>query len=71
MKLEDLLDMDMGEVSDWLIDNAHKFNLQPKPADLDSLEDLLDMDMGEVSNWLIDNAHRFNLRPKSTEVDYL
>ncbi len=30
MKLEDLLDMDMGSVIGWLEDNAHKFDLVPK-----------------------------------------
>ncbi|WP_108947194.1 hypothetical protein [Shewanella halifaxensis] len=27
MRLEDLLDMDMGKVSDWLVENAHKYTL--------------------------------------------
>ena len=40
MKLEDLLNMDMGEVSDWLVENAHKYTLQPKPIDVDSPEDI-------------------------------
>ena len=40
MKLEDLLNMDMGEVSDWLIENANRFTLQPKPIEVDSPEDI-------------------------------
>ena len=40
MQLSDLLNMDMGEVSDWLIENAHRFTLQPKPIEVDSPEDI-------------------------------
>lgn len=40
IKLTDLLNMDMGEVSDWLQDNAHKFDLMPKPIEVDSPEDI-------------------------------
>ncbi|WP_108944031.1 hypothetical protein [Shewanella halifaxensis] len=40
MRLEDLLDMDMGKVSDWLVENAHKYTLQPKPIKVDSPEDI-------------------------------
>lgn len=40
MKLEDLLNMDMGEVSEWLIENANRFTLQPKPIEVDSPEDI-------------------------------
>lgn len=35
MKLYDLLDMDMGEVSDWLIDNAHLYELKRIGSDDD------------------------------------
>lgn len=38
--LSDLLNMDMGEVSDWLIENAHKFDLTPKPIFVDTPEDI-------------------------------
>lgn len=30
LKLPDLLEMDMGEVIDWLVDNAHKYDLVSK-----------------------------------------
>ncbi|WP_234352470.1 hypothetical protein [Vibrio harveyi] len=40
MQLSDLLEMDMGEVSEWLIENAHRFTLQPKPIEVDSPEDV-------------------------------
>lgn len=32
--------MDMGQVSDWLIENADKFNLTPKPTFVDTPEDI-------------------------------
>jgi flagellar motor switch protein FliM len=36
IKLEDFLNMDIGDVIDWLQDNAHKFDMVPK---VDSGED--------------------------------
>lgn len=38
MKLEDLLNMDMGEVAEWLIENSNRFTLQP--IEVDSPEDI-------------------------------
>lgn len=40
MNLEQLLNMDMGELSDWLVENAHRFTLQPKPIKVDSPEEI-------------------------------
>tara|TARA_R110002051_G_scaffold114707_1_gene187630 strand:+ start:232 stop:339 length:108 start_codon:yes stop_codon:yes gene_type:complete len=32
MSIEELLNMDMGSVIDWLIDNKDDFELTPKPT---------------------------------------
>ncbi|TOJ96080.1 hypothetical protein [Vibrio parahaemolyticus] len=40
LNLEQLLNMDMGELSDWLVENAHRFTLQPKPIKVDSPEEI-------------------------------
>lgn len=60
MKLEDLLDMDMGEVSTWLIENYDNFTLQPKERqnriheNEHKLKEVCDTLYGqglEVANW--------------------
>lgn len=53
MKLEDLLNMDTGEVSGWLIENAHNFTLQPKENE-SKLKEVVETLYGkglQVANW--------------------
>lgn len=53
MKLEDLLNMDTGEVSGWLMENSHNFTLQPKENE-GKLKEVVETLYGkglQVANW--------------------
>lgn len=71
MKLEDLLNMDMGEVSDWLIENANRFTLQPKPIEVDYPEDIEikgeEILVWDGCDWAIDYVEHC----PDTGVDYM
>ncbi len=57
-----MLDMDMGEVSDWLINNSDRFTLQPKPIEVYSLEDIeitgTNILCFDGKDWVIDQVKR-------------
>ncbi|MCY9874021.1 hypothetical protein [Vibrio barjaei] len=78
MQLTDLLNMDMGEVSDWLMENAHKYHLQPKPTIVDSPEDISivgeDILVNDGCDWSIDHVEHcpdrgVNYMANNTEVE--
>ena len=71
MTLEDLLEMDVLPVVNWLEENADKFTLQPKPIAVDSAEDIAI----KGDNVLVWDGHEWSIdyvdHCAHTGVDYM